>query len=119
MCPGLGNKAAFSRHLASAGCRVEARGEPTSFIFTVDCTLLASARLLASAGCRVAARGEPAGFIFTIDCTLRASARHPTSPVPVALPAHPLPPALTYGSPSSPPHPILLLPPTPLGCTTS
>ncbi len=58
--------------LAPAGCRVEARGEPTGFIFN-DCTLRASgsARHLASAGsagCRVAARGEPAGFIFTIDC---------------------------------------------------
>jgi hypothetical protein len=33
-------------------------------IFTIDCTLRASARHLASAGCRVVVRGEPAGFIF-------------------------------------------------------
>ncbi len=37
-----------------------ARGEPAGFIFTIDCTLRASAQHLASAGCRVAARGEPA-----------------------------------------------------------
>jgi hypothetical protein len=32
---------------------VAARGEPAGFIFTIDCTLRASARHLASAGCRV------------------------------------------------------------------
>jgi hypothetical protein len=59
---------------------VQRVGTEVCFIFTIDCTLRASARHLTSAGCRGAARGEPAGFIFTIDCTLRASARpgHPT-----------------------------------------
>ena len=49
-----------------------ARGELSGSIFTIDCTLLASALHLALAGlagCREAARGELAGFIFTIDCT--------------------------------------------------
>ncbi len=64
-----------ARHLASAGCRGAAQGDPASLIFTIDCTLLASARNLASAWCRVVARGEPAGFIINMDCTLLASAR--------------------------------------------
>jgi hypothetical protein len=98
--------------LASAGCRVAARGEPAGFIFTTSPTASAAAspaRHLASAGCRVAARGEPACFIFTIDCTLRASARHPTSLVPMALPAHPpslgahLRPSFLPPPPHSPP----------------
>ena len=105
---------ASARHLASAGCRGAARGELAGFIFTIDCTLRASARHLASAGCRGAVRWELAGSICTIGCTLRASAQHPTWQAPVARPAHsPLPPALTYGCSSSPPHPILLLPHTP------
>ena len=65
-------------------------------------------------GCREAVRWELAGSICTIGCTLLASAQHPTWQAPVARPAHsPLPPALTYGCSSSPPHPILLLPHTP------
>ncbi len=53
-------------------------GWSKGFIFTIDCTLLASARHLASAGChcRGAARGELAGLILSIDCTLLASAWH-------------------------------------------
>ncbi len=36
---------ASARYLASAGCRMAARGEPAGFIFTIDCTLRASARV--------------------------------------------------------------------------
>ncbi len=42
--------------LALAGWRVAARGELTGFIFTIDCTPLASDWHLALAGCWVAAR---------------------------------------------------------------
>jgi hypothetical protein len=62
-------------HLASAGCRVAERGEFAGFIFTIDCTLRASARQPTLAGCRVAAGGELAGFLTIIDCTFRAAVR--------------------------------------------
>jgi hypothetical protein len=57
--PGIATFTAL--HLASAGCRVTARGELVGFIFIiVDFTLRAFARHLASAGCRMTARGKPA-----------------------------------------------------------
>ncbi len=76
---------ASARHLAPAGCRVAARGEPAGFIFTTDCTLRWRGRLWQL---KVGSDARAAGSATRSDRVAEpASANGPYGPSAVARPA--------------------------------
>ena len=87
-----------------AGCRVAARGEPAGFIFTIDCTLRASARHPTSPVlCR---RISPSPGAHLWPSFFPSPLNSPSTPPP-----HPLSPILYAPSPirAPPSHPCPLL----------